>query len=229
MATQPLRNDNDDHKPAIARVIDRMLSMRQNGSCNINPWFSSSHSSSSSSGSASAAVAGERTATGATCRGWTGVKSSTSPVIPPPPRFHETESSSDDSDGSSSKGRRRFRLGRKRQSCWKNLTRTSRDSQHSSPYSRIQRSTTGLVVEKMVEEVALQSLHFCGASEVSSLSCLEVCSDEELLDFCSDDDCSINSEEGSTNMVEITNSTLLLQNDELRYGMNAKNECYLPC
>lgn len=80
-----------------------------------------------------------------------------------------------------------------------------------------------------MEEVALQSLPFCGASEVSSLSCLEVCSDEEFLDFCSDDDCSMNSEEGSTNMVEITNSRLLLQNDKLRYGMNTQNECSLPC
>jgi hypothetical protein len=199
-------NNNNNNEPSISRVIDRMLLTRRNGSC----------MSGNSDSRPSSAAGDDRTTT--LCRGWTGNKSSPSPAIIPP-RFHETESSSDDSDGSSSKGRRRFRLGRKRKS-WTNLARTNRDSHHhSSRYSRQPSSSSGLVEKGMLEEVALQSSYFCGGvSEVSSLSCLEVCSDEEYLEvFCSDDDCSMKSAQTSTRMVVITNADLFLQNDELQY------------
>ncbi|KAI2498812.1 hypothetical protein MHU86_15665 [Fragilaria crotonensis] len=203
METQNIRNaDNNinNNEPPISRVIDRMLLTRRNGSCK------------SSNSRPSIAAGDDRTPT--RCIGWTGNKSSPSPAIIPP-RFHETESSSDDSDGSSSKGRRRFRLGRKRQS-WTNLARTNRDSQHHSSRPS---STSGLVEEGMLEEVALQRSNVCGGvSEVSSLSCLEVCSDEEYLEaFCSDDDCSMKSAQTSTRMVVITNANLLLHNEELQY------------
>lgn len=71
----------------------------------------------------------------------------------------------------------------------------------------------------MLEEVALQRSNVCGGvSEVSSLSCLEVCSDEEYLEaFCSDDDCSMKSAQTSTRMVVITNANLFLHNEELQY------------
>lgn len=97
-------------------------------------------------------------------------------LVAPSFRFYVAESSSDDSDGSSTKGRRRFRQRRKLQ--WTNLARTEDSLQRV-------RFPSACLLEGMAE-IALQSQSFGGSSEVSSLSCHEVYSDDEILDVHSD-------------------------------------------
>jgi hypothetical protein len=134
-------------------------------------------------------------------------------LVAPTFRFYVAESSSDDSDGSSTKGRRRFRQRRKLQ--WTNLARSGDSLQRS-------RFPSAGLVDGM-GEIALQNQSFGGSSEVSSLSCHEVYSDEEILEVYSDAEsivASVNTTVKVDMMMECESSTPIRGNSVTRMTSN---------
>ena len=112
------------------------------------------------------------------------------------PRFHETDSSTNDSDGSTSKGRRRFRLGCKRES-WKishalvTATLATKNFQQSPSLKNESLSERAIENFAMVEVFLSETQNLMSNdthSDVSSLSCLDLYGDSEWLDDCDSED-----------------------------------------
>jgi hypothetical protein len=130
-------------------------------------------------------------------------------LVAPSFRFYVAESSSDDSDGSSTKGRRRFRQRRKLQRT--NLARSG-DS-----LRRLRFPSAGIL--DGMAEIALQNQSYGGSSDVSSLSCHEVYSDEEILEVHSDPEsvtATVNTSAKVDMMMECESSTPIRGNSVTR-------------
>jgi hypothetical protein len=98
----------------------------------------------------------------------------------PSPHFYTVESSSNDSDCSSSKGRRRFRLLRKKKF---DVTPNKHGQVNVLKKTPSEISFQVELVIELTESLICEHQVDCGSSEVSSLSCLDDYIDEGFVGF----------------------------------------------